>query len=134
MKTHTLLAATLLLACQPAWSQTHPAAPLGPSGEQARSISFQNLSGATVTAAHATMTDGKGVDLSKGPVRPTQAREVVVPRSECLAGVDVRLDNGQDLNAKAPNDCRATRVVVNDGGLQFISSAVPGAQQRGGRK
>ena len=134
MKSQPLLVATLLLACQPAWSQTYPAAPLGPSGEQARSISFQNLSNATVTAARATMTDGKTVDLIKGPVRPTQAREVVVPREDCLAGVDVRLDNGQNLNAKAPDGCRATRVVVNDNGVQFISSAVPGAQQRGGRK
>ena len=120
-----------MFASGPTWSQTYPAAPLGPSGEQARSISLQNLSSATVTEASATMTDGKTHALSQGPVRPRQAREIVVPRDECLADVNVRLDNGRSLNSRPGHDCRATRIVVSDNGVQFISSAVPGAQQHG---
>ena len=125
------LAACLLIAT-PAMAQLHPSAPLGPSGQQVRSFSLKNMSHQAIVFARARMTDGKIQALTYSPIQPGQAREVVVPRKECLAEVTVHLNNGRRLKAPHLNDCRSNQLIVGDKGIDVLSANVqrlrPGKQ------
>jgi hypothetical protein len=118
-----LLSSVLQVSILSAWAQQYPAAPLGPEGQRARSVSLHNLSKQVVVSAEAHMTDGKTRPLTDQPVRVAQAREIVVPASECLDGVTVKLDDGRTLRAENFKECGATRIQVDDNGIHLLSSA-----------
>jgi len=118
-----LLLSSVLQAPVLGWAQQYPAAPLGPEGQRARSVSLHNLSKQVVVSAEARMTDGKTRPLTDRPVRVAQAREIVVPASECLDGVTVKLDDGRTLRADNLKECGATRIQVDDNGVHLLSSA-----------
>jgi hypothetical protein len=118
-----LLLSSVLQVPVPGWAQQYPAAPLGPEGQRARSVSLHNLSKQVVVSAEAHMTDGKTRPLTDRPVRVAQAREIVVPASECLDGVTVKLDDGRTLRADNFKECGATRIQVDDSGIHLVSSA-----------
>ena len=119
-----LVLAALLLIATPAMAQIHPSVPLGPSGEQARSFSLKNMSHQAVVFARARMTDGKARALTYSPIQPGEAREIVVPRKECLAEVVVQLNNGRSLKASNLDDCRSNQLIVHDGGIDVLSADV----------
>jgi hypothetical protein len=112
-----LLLVCLTLAAGPALAQQYPAAPLRSPGEQMRSFSLKNESGQVVTSAQAHMTDGKNRVLTYEPVQPNQAREIVVPRKECLDSIAVQLNNGRTLRANHMKSCKETQIVVGDAGI-----------------
>lgn len=120
-----LLFAGLLLSAAPALAQQYPAVPLGPSGEQSRSFSLENMSHHAIVSARAYMTNGRSRVLTHAPVEPGEAREVVVPRKDCLARVTVQLNNGRSLQANHLNDCRSNQLIVGDQGINILSAAVP---------
>jgi hypothetical protein len=124
-----LLLVCFTLVSAPALAQQHPAAPLRSPGEQMRSFSLTNRSGDVITAAEAKMTDGKRRVLTYAPVQPNQAREIVVPRQECLASLTVRLNNGRTLRAAHLDDCKATQIVVGTQGIGIGSNANPRGKQ-----
>ncbi len=124
----TLPLAALLLAASPTLAQQFPAAPLRTPGQQMRSFSLTNESGQVVTSAQAHMTDGKDRVLTYEPIQRNQAREIVVPRQECLDSVVVHLNNGQTLRAGHMNDCKATKIVVGKTGIGIASNANPRSQ------
>lgn len=119
-----VLLAALLLFATPALAQIRPSAPLGPSGQDVRSFSMKNMSHAPIVFARARMTDGKIRALTYSPVQPGQAREIIVPRKECLAEVVVQLNDGRTLKAPNLNDCRSNQLVVGDRGINVLSSDV----------
>ncbi|HET8997707.1 MAG TPA: hypothetical protein VFN42_13650 [Acetobacteraceae bacterium] len=118
------LLAALLLFATPALAQVRPSAPLGPSGQNVRSFSLKNMSHAPVVFARARMTDGKIRALTYSPIQPGEARQIVVPRKECLADVVVKLNNGRTLKAPNLNDCRSNQLVVRDRGINVLSADV----------
>lgn len=118
------LLAALLLAAAPAWAQQYPAAPLSPNGEQARAFSLKNMAHDPVVSARATMTDGQTRVLTHEPIQPGQARQVVVPRKDCLAKVSVQLNNGRTLKAEHLNDCRSNLLIVGDKGIDVMGADV----------
>lgn len=118
----------LTLAAVPALAQQFPAAPLRSPGEQMRSFSLKNESGQVVTSAQAHMTDGKNRVLTYASLQPNQAREIVVPRRECLDSLAVQLNNGRTLRAGHLNDCNATQIVVGEAGLGVQSNVNPRQQ------
>jgi hypothetical protein len=118
----------LTLAAIPALAQEFPAAPLRSPGEQMRSFSLTNESGQVVTSAQAHMTDGKNRVLTYAPVQPNHAREIVVPREECLGSLAVHLNNGRTLRADHMNDCKATQILVGEAGLGVRSRVNPRQQ------
>jgi hypothetical protein len=120
----TPLLAVLLLAAAPAWAQQYPAAPLSPNGEQARAFSLKNMSHQPVVSARAFMTDGQTRVLTHSPIEPGQAREVVVPRKDCLKAVSVQLNNGRSLKADHLNDCRSNLLIVGDNGIDVMGADV----------
>ena len=113
---------------EPDVAQQFPAAPLRTPGEQMRSFSLTNESGQVVTSAQAHMTDGKDRVLTYEPIQRNQAREIVVPRQECLDSVVVHLNNGRTLRAEHMNDCKATKIVVGKTGIGIASNANPRSQ------
>jgi len=121
----TLLLPCLTLAAVPAFAQQFPAAPLRSPGEQMRSFLLRNESGQLVTSAQAHMTDGKNRVLTYAPVQPNQAREIVVPREECLDSVAVQLNNGRMLRVDHMNDCKGTQILVGEAGLGVQTSVKP---------
>jgi hypothetical protein len=123
-----LLLTCVLLAAGPALAQQFPAAPLRSPGEQMRSFSLKNESHQAVTSAQAHMTDGQNRVLTYEPVQPNQAREIVVPRKECLDAVIVHLNDGRTLRADHMNDCKATQIVVGDAGIGMQSNVNPRGQ------
>ena len=118
------LLAAMLLAAAPAWAQQYLAAPLSPNGEQARAFSLKNMSHEPVVSARAYMTDGKTRVLTHEPIEPGQARQVVVPRKDCLAKVTVQLNNGRKLTADHLKDCRSNLLVVGDKGIDVMGADV----------
>jgi len=120
-----LLLLGLVLVSAPALAQQFPAAPLRSPGEQMRSFSLTNQSGQVITSAQAQMTDGKKRVLTYAPIQRNQAREIVVPRQECLDQVVVHLNNGQTLHADHMNDCKATKIVVGQAGIGMQSNLNP---------
>jgi len=119
-----LLLAGFLLLATPAMAQLHPSAPLGPSGQQVRSFSLKNMSHQAIVFARAKMTDGKTRALTYSPVEPGEAREIVVPRKECLAEVTVHLNDGRSLKAPHLDDCRSNQLIVGDKGIDVLSANV----------
>lgn len=117
--------ACMVLLAGPALAQQFPAAPLRSKGEQMRSFSMKNQSGQVITSAEAHMTDGKTRVLTYAPVQPNEAREIVVPRQECLAGLTVHLNNGKILHATKLNDCKSTKVFVGAQGIGIGSNLNP---------
>jgi hypothetical protein len=117
--------AGLLLAATPALAQQFPAAPLRSKGEQVRAFSLKNESGQVVTSAQAHMTDGKRRVLTYEPVQPNEAREIVVPRNECIDAVTVQLNDGRTLRANHMNDCKETKIVVGKAGIDVQSNTNP---------
>ena len=120
-----LLVISVLLAAAPAMAQQHPAAPLRSQGERMRSFSLINRSGQVVTAAQAHMTDGKDRVLTYAPIQPNEAREIVVPASECLDAVTVHLNDGRTLRGAHLNDCKLTKIVVGHSGIGTNSNENP---------
>ena len=118
-----LFLAGFLLIAAPAMAQLHPSAPLGPSGQQVRSFSLKNMSHQPIVF-RAKMTDGQIRALTYSPVQPGQAREIVVPRKECLAEVTVQLNDGRSLKAPNLNDCRSNQLIVGDKGIDVLSADV----------
>lgn len=118
------LLAALLLVTGPAWAQQYPAAPLGPSGEQARAFSLKNMSHQAIVSAKAFMTDGQSRVLTHSPIEPGQSREVVVPRKDCISAVSVQLNNGRSLKAENLDDCRSNQMIVGDQGIDILGSDV----------
>ncbi len=113
-----LPAVCLLLTAGAAQAQQFPAAPVRTPGEQMRSFLLKNESGEVLTSAQAHMTDGQNRVLTYEPVQPNQAREIVVPRKECLDSLAIHLNNGRTLRADHMNDCKATQIVVGDAGVR----------------
>lgn len=114
-----------ILSAVPALAQQHPAAPLTPSAAQMRSFSMKNQSGEVITSAEARMTDGKTRVLTYAPVQPNEAREIVVPRQECLAALTVHLNNGKTLRAGHLRDCKETKIFVGAHGIGIGSNLNP---------
>jgi hypothetical protein len=114
------------LVAAPAFAQQFPAAPLQSPGEQVRTFWFKNESGQVIMSVQAHMTDGKNRVLTYAPVEPTQAREIVVPREECIDSMAVHLNNGRTLRADHMNDCKATQIVVGEAGIGVQSNVNPG--------
>lgn len=123
-----ILLTAVLLCATPTLAQQFPAAPLRSAGEQMRSFSMTNQSGQVVTSAVAHMTDGKTRVLTYAPVQPNQAREIVVPRNECLDSLTVHLNDGRTLNAAHMNDCKATKILVGAAGIGTQSNVNPRLQ------
>ena len=92
-----------------------------------RSFSLKNESGQVLTSAQAHMTDGKNRVLTYASVQPNQAREIVVPRQECLDSLVVQLNNGRTLRAGHLNDCKATQIVVGEPGSASSRTSTPPA-------
>ena len=115
----------LAMAVYPAFAQQRPAAPLTPNGEQMRAFSLRNQSHQPITSAEAHMTDGKDRVLTYAPVQPNQARQIVVPRQECVDSVTVHLNIGKTLHADHLQDCRATQIMVGDAGIGVQSNVNP---------
>lgn len=82
------------------------------------------MSGRTIVSARAFMTNGHSRVLTHAPLRPGQAREVVVPRRECLSAVSVQLNNGHTLKATHLDDCRSNQLVVGNQGIDVFSADV----------
>ncbi|HUN42675.1 MAG TPA: hypothetical protein VMU81_20460 [Acetobacteraceae bacterium] len=119
-----LLPIALVLLATPALAQQLPAAPLRAPGAM-RSFSLTNRSGEVIVSAEAKMTNGKQRVLTYAPIQRNQAREIVVPRQECLDSVAVHLNNGQTLRAAHMNDCKATKIIVGRTGIGVASNENP---------
>jgi len=126
----SLIAASVLLAfgtsawAQNAGSHLPNAAPLE-SMQRARSYSVLNRSSQVIVSAEAHMTNGDVRNLNWGkPIRPQEGRNVVVPSTDCLAGLTVDLKSGHKLQTSGTPDCRANRITVTDNGIQIGSSAL----------
>jgi len=120
-----LLVLGLALLAAPALAQQFPAAPLRTPGEPMRAFSLTNRSGQVITSAQARMSDGKQRVLTYAPIQRDQAREIVVPRRECLNAMIVHLNNGQTLHADHMNDCDAARIIVGRAGIGVASNVKP---------
>jgi hypothetical protein len=121
--------ATLLVAIGPAaLAQPAPTAPIAVA--QSQSFALHNLSRQPVVSALARMTDGQTRVLTHEPIQVGQVRWIVVPRKQCVAMVTVHLNDGRVLTADGLNDCRPSRMVVSDAGIERREGSRPsGAQQ-----
>jgi hypothetical protein len=120
-----LFSGFLLVGTVPALAQQFPAAPLRSQGEQMRSFSLKNESGQVITSAQAHMTNGKNRVLTYEPVQPNQAREIVVPRNECLDSLTIHLNDGRTFHADHMNDCKETKILVGNRGIGLASNVNP---------
>ena len=103
--------------------QTPPA----PGDSNIRGFTLRNLSGKTITAAHAHLTnDATDLIASQTPLRSQQARPFGARGKACLDSVSVTFRDGQTLNADHLNDCEAQTVVVRADKITLASSARPG--------
>ncbi len=82
------------------------------------------MSHQAIVFARAYMTNGKSRALTYSPIEPGEAREVVVPRKDCLSSVSVQLNNGRTLKAAHLNDCRSNQLIVGDQGIDVLSASV----------
>ncbi|HTW69098.1 MAG TPA: hypothetical protein VME47_04350 [Acetobacteraceae bacterium] len=121
----TLLMIALVLSAAPALAQQFPAAPVRSPGQPVRSFSLTNQSGQVIVSAQAKMSDGKQRVLTYAPIQRNQAREIVVPRQECLDSMAVHLNDGQTLRAVHMNDCNGTKIIVGPTGIRIASNANP---------
>ena len=92
--------------------------------EKARSYAIVNQSNKVIVAAHARMTNGDVRDLTAGePLRPGLGGDIAVPSDDCLQSLTVSLKSGPTLQLNNPPDCKVTRFIVTDTGIQPSTSA-----------
>ena len=82
------------------------------------------MSRQAIVFARAYMTNGKSRALTYSPIAPGDARQVVVPRKDCLASVSVQLNDGRTLKAAHLHDCRSNQLIVSDHGIDVLAANV----------
>lgn len=118
-----LLAALLIV---PAAAQNAGA---GGEGKQTfknlRSFTVQNNSQTVISNVKLTSTDGgQPMFQSDRPIQPNHAAEAQVGRDQCLAEADVTFKGGRTLQSKGLNDCKMTRLSVDENKITPESAAV----------
>ena len=125
------LAAPMALAQSPAPGAGGVSAgqsPPAPADSNIRGFTLRNLSGKTITAAHAHLTnDATDLIATQSPLRSQQARPFGARGKACLDSVSVTFRDGQTLNADHLNDCETQTVVVRADKITLATSARPGS-------
>lgn len=125
MRAHHLAIAVLLTAT-PAAAQQQGAGTDGKEGQQnLQSFIVRNDSKKVISEVWLGSTNGgKELYSTKDQVRPNHTVNVRVGRGECLDQVRVRFDDGSDLRAENLNECKLSRISVNDDKIALQSGVV----------
>ena len=67
---------------------------------------------------------GQVMFQSPHPIQPNQSAEAQVGRDQCLAEVDVTFKGGRTLQSTGLNDCKLTRISIEDSQIKPESAAV----------
>lgn len=120
------IAIAALLTATPAAAQQRGAGTGGVEGQQnLHTFIVSNDSRKVISEVWLGSTNGgKELYSTKEQIRPNHTVNVRVGREECLAQVRVRFDDGSDLRADGLNDCKLTRISVNEDKIALQSSAV----------
>ncbi len=120
------LAVAVLLIATPAAAQQQGAGTGGTPGQHnLHSYIVSNDSKKVISEVWLGSTNGgKELYSTKEQIRPNHTVNVRLGRDECLAQVRVRFEDGSDLRAEGLNDCKLTRVSINDDKIALQSSAV----------
>lgn len=120
------LAVVALLIATPVAAQQRGAGTGGVEGQQnLHTFIVRNDSKKVISEVWLGSTNaGKELFSTKEQLRPNHTVNVRVGRDECLDQVRVRFDDGSDLRAESLNECKLTRISVNDDKIALQSSAV----------
>lgn len=89
-----------------------------------RSFVLRNDSKKPIKGISLGSTAGGDLYTGQDQVRPNEAMNVRVGRSECLRSVAVTFADGSSLNAQNLDECSATTIRVADDKISLASSAV----------
>ena len=120
--------AVLLAGTIPAFGAPPPAASLYHQ-QDSRSIAIENWSGQPITTARVQTTDGHVWTLAKGTIPQNQAKEIVVPAHDCIAGLHITLKDGRTFADTGLHECQNTQIVVRANRVTIPWQAVPGGKQ-----